>query len=83
MPPGTLNGRSISGLATRRSGTPTHTSTNASSVPIDTSSPTRLIGITPPQKATNRPVSVVAIYGVPCSLWTAPNQGSSPSLLIA
>ena len=63
--------------------TPTHTITNASSVPIDTSSPSSAIGKKPATIAATMPVTIVVTYGVWNFGWTLPNTaGSSPSRLI-
>lgn len=61
---GVLNGRFKFGCVQRRIGIPMHTSTKARRVPIDTSSPTKLIGIKPAHRNTNTPVTIVAVPGV-------------------
>ena len=55
----TLNGRCISGLRTRSTQTPPHTITNASSVPIETSSPSNPMGKNAATAAATVPVTIV------------------------
>ena len=63
--------------------TPTHTMTNASSVPIETSSPSSAIGKKPATTAATTPVMIVVTYGVWNFGCTLPKTGGSrPSRLI-
>ncbi len=80
---GTVKGRGCFGLERRRIGTPRQTSTNARSVPIETSSPTRCIGIEPPARQTNTPVTTVAMCGVLYFGCVRSKKGRSPSRDIA
>ena len=74
------NGRGISGLVLRSTMIPAETMTNASSVPIETSSPRRAIGNAPAINAQTMPVRIVVMYGVRNFVWTLLNTGgSSPS----
>ena len=57
--------------------TPPHTITNASSVPIDTSSPSSPTGRNPATIAAIVPVTIVVTYGVPNFGCTLPNTGGS------
>ena len=57
---GTRKGRATLGLVMRRIGMPTHTSTKASRVPMETSSPTRDIGMMPAHTPTKTPFTTVA-----------------------
>src|SRR6476659_9771241 len=61
---GTLKGRFRAGLDERRMIIPVPTITNAKRVPIETSSPSRLIGTIPARIATTVPVRAVVICGV-------------------
>ncbi len=76
----TRNGRGSSGFVTRNTMMPMQTVTNASSVPLDTSSPSTFSGSRPPIRPAPMPVSTVENTGVFHSGWQARNGGgSSPS----
>ena len=78
-----MNARGISGDRTRRIHTPAHTITNASSVPMLTSWPSRPIGKSPATIAATDPVRIVVMYGVLNFGCTFANTGgSSPSRAI-
>src|SRR6201993_1549577 len=77
---GVLNGRCRLGLRRRMIHTPAHTITKASSVPMFTMSPRRLMGSDAARKATQVPTIRVEIQGVRNLGWTALKVfGSSPS----
>src|SRR5690348_3497410 len=60
--------------------TPAHTITNASSVPIETSSPRTLMGVKAATVATHKPTRIVEIYGVRNRGWILhAHGGSKPS----
>ncbi|MNE69201.1 hypothetical protein D3C80_1649110 [compost metagenome] len=80
MPPGTLNGRSISGCFTRRTMTDRQTMAKAVAVPSDTRSPRIEIGRKAAAMAIRMPSTMVPIQGVRnfgCTLAKA--LGSRPS----
>src|ERR1700741_5325880 len=78
---GATNARGTSVPRLRRIHTPAHTMTNASSVPIETSSPSTLIGVKAATVATHRPTRMVEIYGVRNLGWILhAHGGRSPSL---
>ena len=56
---GVRKGRGLFGRVYRSTITPRHTITNASSVPIETSWPSRSIGKTPATRAATTPVTMV------------------------
>src|SRR5215472_8611822 len=77
---GATNARGTSVLRTRISQTPAHTITNASSVPIETSSLRTLIGVSAATVATTPPTRIVEMYGVRNRVCTAlAHSGKSPS----
>ena len=81
---GTRNGRGVSGIDLRSTSTPAQTAVNASSMPIETSSPSTSIGKTPAKNAASTPVMTVAMDGVwyfGCTFSSC--GGSSPSRAIA
>src|SRR5215475_14948198 len=78
---GATNARGTSVPRLRRIHTPAHTMTNARSVPIETSSPSTLIGVKAATVATHRPTRIVEMYGVRNRGWILhAHGGSSPSL---
>src|SRR5687768_8652479 len=80
---GVRNGRTSSGLLTRNTQMPALTITNASNVPIDTSSPSNPMGKNPATSIATMPVMMVARYGVWTFGWILPNTGgSNPSRAI-
>ena len=72
---GVLKGRLRSGEVRRSTHTPPHTMTKASSVPMETSSPSRPMGNTPAMTQATAPVMSVATYGVRNLGCTLPNSG--------
>ena len=67
-------------VLTRRTQTPAQTMTNASSVPMLTSSPKMPMGINAAKTATKQPTRLVEIQGVRKRGWMAPAHcGSNPS----
>jgi hypothetical protein len=56
---GVLNGRGISGFDLRRNMMAIHTMVNASKVPMETNSPSMLIGSMPARIRATKPVSIV------------------------
>src|SRR5262245_59848235 len=80
---GVLKGRGMSGRWRRRKMIPMETITNASRVPMLTSSPRMLIFVNPAAMATTPPVTSVVMYGVRNLVCTLLAQaGSRPSLAI-
>ena len=81
---GARNGRSIFGSVNRSTKIPAHTMAKASSVPIETSSPSRPMGKTAAMSMATAPVMIWAIQGVRNRGCTELNTGGSkPSLDMA
>ena len=74
---GTRNGRFMSGLVRRSTGTATETTMKAKSVPMLTRSARALSGTNPASSATNTMVPAVMRYGVPHFGWTLATAGGS------
>ena len=84
-PSGARNGRCTSGCVRRMISTAAQTITNASSVPMFTSSARMRSGRNAPMAATHTPVRMVDFHGVRNRSWTAPKNpvGSKPSRAMA
>ena len=80
---GTRNERGRSGRVLRSTSTPMQTVVNASSVPIETRSPSTLIGSRPARIAAMMPTMIWPTYGVWYFGCTLPNSGGTrPSFAI-